>query len=273
MPGHYKDEGIVLKAIKLGEADRIVTFFTRHHGKVAAVAKGIRKTKSRFGGRLEPFTRVDLMLYRGRSLDTITSVDIVESFKGVRDHYETLTAAASLAELVDKVTPDRERALPVYALLVSGLEALAAGESTTVVPAFYVKLLSVSGYHPQLRVCAGCGSHDALAGFSAPLGGVICESCLNEEEDAVGLSSDRIATLNRLLGSELGQPGGLDETIQLTRLLRRYAEYHLERPMRSLEASGSEPRMRRHVGSVPAPSPQAALSLDEPDPAAPSGAR
>lgn len=237
MPGNYKDEGVVLKAIKLGEADRIITFFTRYNGKVQAVAKGIRKTKSRFGGRLEPFSRVDLILYRGRSLDTVTSVDIVESFKGVRDNYETLTAAASLAELVDKVTPDRERALPVYALLVSGLKALSAGGASTVVPAFFVKLLSISGYHPQLRVCSGCGSQGDLAGFSAPLGGVICASCLNEEEDAVNLSSDRIATLNRLLASDLGQPGSFDETVQLTRLLRRYAEYHLERPLRSLEAN------------------------------------
>ncbi len=238
MPGNYKDEAIVLKAIKLGEADRIITFYTRYNGKVRAVAKGIRKTKSRFGGRLEPFTRVDLILYRGRNLDTVTSVDIVESFKDVRDHYERLTAAAALAELVDKVTPERERALPVYALLVSGLKALAAGLPTSVVPGFYVKLLSISGYHPQLRICAGCGAGEGLAGFSAPLGGVICESCLNEEEDAVSLSSERIATLNRLLASDLGQPHGLEETIQLTRLLRRYAEYHLERPLRSLEMPG-----------------------------------
>lgn len=236
MPGNYKDEGVVLKAIKLGEADRIVTFFTRYNGKVQAVAKGIRKTKSRFGGRLEPFTRVDLMLYRGRSLDTITAVDIVESFKDVRNGYESLTAAASLAELVDKVTPDRERALPVYALLVAALRALAAGDTNTVVPGFYVKLLSISGYHPQLRACAGCGSHADLAGFSAPLGGVICESCLHEEEDAVSLGAERIALLNRLLAADLGHPGGVEETIQLTRLLRRYAEYHLERPLRSLEA-------------------------------------
>ncbi len=236
MPGLYKDEGIVLKAIKLGEADRIITFFTRYNGKVQAVAKGIRKTKSRFGGRLEPFTRVDLMLYRGRSLDTVTGVDIVESFKAVRGEYARLTAAAALAELVDKVTPDRERALPVYALLVSGLQALAAAGPSTVVPGFYVKLLSISGYHPQLRVCAGCGSNTDLAGFSAPLGGVVCEACLHEEEDAVSLSRDRIAALGRLLAADLGAPGGVDETIQLTRLLRRYAEFHLERPLRSLEA-------------------------------------
>lgn len=235
MPGLYKDEGIVLKAIKLGEADRILTIYTRYNGKVDAVAKGIRKTKSRFGGRLEPFTRVDLMLYRGRNLDTITGADIVDSFKALRTDYASLTAAASLAELVDKVTPDREKALPVYALLVAGLKALASGGPSTVVPAFYVKLLSISGYHPQLRICAGCGSASGLRGFSAPLGGVVCESCLNEEEDAVSLSDEHIAMLNRLLESELGQPDGAGEGAHLARLLRRYAEFHLERPMRSLE--------------------------------------
>ena len=206
MPGLYKDEGVVLKAIKLGEADRILTIYTRYNGKVDAVAKGIRKTKSRFGARLEPFTRVDLMLYRGRSLDTITGVDIVDSFKAIHTDYESLTAAAAVAELVDKITPEREKALPVYALLVSALKALNAGGPSTVVPAFYVKLLSISGYHPQLRMCGHCGSGTDLRGFSAPLGGIVCESCLNEEEDAVALSDERIAMLDRLLVSELGQP-------------------------------------------------------------------
>ena len=240
MPGLYKDEGVVLKAIKLGEADRILTIYTRYNGKVQAVAKGIRKTKSRFGGRLEPFTRVDLMLYRGRSLDTVTGADIVESFKSVRDDYRSLTAAASLAELVDKVTPDREKSLQVYALLVSGLKALASGGPSTVVPAFYVKLLSVSGYHPQLQICSVCGSDHDLRGFSAPLGGVVCESCLNEEEDAVTLSDDRLELLNRVLASELGQPDGAHESAYLARLLRRYAEFHLERPLRSLETPATQ---------------------------------
>src|SRR5918911_4675878 len=108
MAGLYKDEGVVLKTIKLGEADRIVTLFTRHNGKVRAVAKGIRKTKSRFGGRLEPFTRAQLVVYRGRTLDTVTSADILTSFKEVRDDYARLTSAAALAELVEKITPDRE---------------------------------------------------------------------------------------------------------------------------------------------------------------------
>src|ERR671938_517608 len=101
MAGLYKDEGVVLKTIKLGEADRIVTLFTRDNGKVRAVAKGVRKTRSRFGGRLEPFTTVSLLIHRGRSLDTITSADVVSSGRAVRADLARLSGAAVLADLVD----------------------------------------------------------------------------------------------------------------------------------------------------------------------------
>src|SRR5687767_14179182 len=117
MPGLYKDEGIVLKTIKLGEADRIVTIFTRSNGKVRAVAKGVRKTKSRFGARLEPFTWAHLMIYRGRNLDTITAVDIIRSFDAVRTDYRSLTSASALVDVVEKITPEREEAGSTYSLL------------------------------------------------------------------------------------------------------------------------------------------------------------
>jgi DNA repair protein RecO (recombination protein O) len=235
MPGLYKDEGIVLKTMKLGEADRIVTLFMRDNGKVRAVAKGIRKTKSRFGGRLEPYTRVSLLVYRGRNLDTITSVDIVTSGKEVRADYERLVAASALADLVDKVTPDHERAPSVYGLLVAGLEALGTHGATTVVPAFAVKLLSISGYHPQLSVCAGCGDGVPLGAFSPAMGGAVCERCGLEDHGAVVMPADRIGLLARLLASDFGVVGDDSATSELTHALRRYAEYHLERPLRSLE--------------------------------------
>ena len=237
MPGLYKDEAIVLKTIKLGEADRIVTLMTRSHGKVRAVAKGVRKTKSRWGGRLEPFTHVDLMLYKGRGdLDTITAADIRSSFDVIRTDYERLTAAASLAELVDKITPDRESAGNTYALLLAGLRALLQGRGDSIVPGFFVKLLSISGYHPQLGVCAGCGTNARLAGFSAELGGVVCEDCWNEDERAMRLSPEGIALLERLLSSDLGAPADPADAGEVTGVLRRYAEFHLERPLRSLRA-------------------------------------
>jgi DNA repair protein RecO (recombination protein O) len=235
MPGLYKDEGIVLKTIKLGEADRIVTLFTRRNGKVRAVAKGVRKTKSRFGGRLEPFTRVALLIYQGRNLDTITSADILTSFDEVRTEYSRLTSGAAIVEMVEKLTPERERALSTYALLLAALKALASGGGPTVVPAFIVKLLSLSGYHPQLQTCAGCGNGGELSAFSSSLGGAICDECWRDDREAVRLASDRIALLSRLLVEDFGHPAGTTETNEVTQLLKSYSEYHLERPLRSLK--------------------------------------
>ena len=235
MPGLYKDEAIVLKTIKLGEADRILTLMTRGNGKVRAVAKGVRKTKSRWGARLEPFTRVELMLYKGRKdLDTITSADILTSFEAVRRDYSRLTAAAALADIVDKITPDRERAFSTYALLVGGLQAIADDKGGTVVPAFLVKLLSVCGYHPELGACAGCGEGNALGGFSPALGGVVCQECWDADDSAMRMPTERIALLSRLLASEFGEEASFEETEAVTAALRRYAEFHLERPLRSL---------------------------------------
>jgi DNA repair protein RecO (recombination protein O) len=234
MPGLYKDEAIVLKTMKLGEADRIVTLLTREHGKVRAVAKGIRKTKSRFGGRLEPLTRVDLMLYRGRDLDTITAAQIITSFDSVRTDYSTLTAAAALVEAVEKIIPDRERSFSVYALLLGGLQALADGKGESVVPAFLVKLLSLSGYHPQLTVCAGCGTPTGLSGFSPAMGGAVCQLCWQEDPDSFQVSEATIVFLAALLAEEFGQQSQGDRTFESLQTLRRYAEYHIERPLRSL---------------------------------------
>lgn len=235
MPGIYKDEAVVLKTIKLGEADRIVTLMTRQHGKVRAVVKGVRKTKSRWGARLEPFTRVELMLYKGRKdLDTITSADILTSFDAVRKDYGRLTSAAALADIVDKITPDRERAFSTYALLIGGLQALSDGKGATVVPAFLVKLLSVCGYHPELKACAGCGEQARLGGFSPSLGGVVCEDCYEEDDSAMRMPPERIALLSRLLSAEFGEPATAAEADAVTQALRRYAEFYLERPLRSL---------------------------------------
>ena len=239
MPGIYKDEGIVLKTIKLGEADRIVTLFTRDNGKVRAVAKGIRKTKSRFGGRLEPFTKVALVVYRGRNLDTVTSADILSSFRAIREDYGRLTAAATLAEIVEKITPEDERSFDVYALLNGGLEALHAYGPSTVVPAFLVKLLSLSGYHPQLGSCAGCGAAGPLSGFSPAAGGAVCEGCRREDRSSIRMAEDRLELLSRLLRADFGLAAEPEPTFDVTGALRRYAEYHLERPLKSLHLAGS----------------------------------
>lgn len=235
MPGLYKDEGIVLKTIKLGEADRIVTLYTRENGKVRAVAKGIRKTKSRFGARLEPFTQVQLLIYKGRNLDTITSVDILDAFEPLRRDYLKLTSASALVDVVEKITPDRETAPSVYSLLYQGLTAVAGGGGAPVVPAFLVKLLSLSGYHPSLSVCAGCGDDEQLGAFSAAFGGVVCRGCSSQDRDAERLTYDHVALMAALLRSDLGNERADERlTFEVTQVLRRYAEYHLERPLKSL---------------------------------------
>ena len=234
MPGLYKDEGVVLKTIKLGEADRIVTLYTRQNGKVRAVAKGVRKTKSRFGARLEPFTHVSLLIYRGRNLDTITGAHILTSFDEVRGDYERLMWAAALVESVEKITEEREESLQVYGLLLSGLAALGQGKGPSVVPAFLIKLLSISGFHPSLRVCAGCGGTTGLGGFSVSLGGAVCRSCWRDDPGALRLSPERIALLGELLAGDFGAPAGAEDLGELNAILQRYAEFHLERPLRSM---------------------------------------
>jgi DNA repair protein RecO (recombination protein O) len=157
----YKEQGIVLRSVKLGEADKIVTILTQGSGKVRAVAKGLRKTTSRFGGRLEPFTHVNLMLYRGRgALDTVTQVEIMAAHRRIRDDLTLFAAAETMVEAVDKVAEEHERNVPLVVLLLHGLRALDAGptDPASVAESFWLKLLSLSGFHPALTACAVCGS-------------------------------------------------------------------------------------------------------------------
>ena len=159
----YKEQGIVLRSMKLGEADKIVTILTQGSGKVRAVAKGVRKTTSRFGARLEPFTHVNLMLYRGRgSLDTVTQAEIVAPHRHIREDLSLFAAAETMVEAVDKVAEEHERNVPLVLLLLNGLRALDAEpqDPAIVAESFLLKLLSLSGFHPALTACAVCGSPD-----------------------------------------------------------------------------------------------------------------
>src|SRR5437660_580524 len=123
----YRDQGIVLRSIRLGEADRIVTVFAQSSGRVRMVAKGVRKMKSRFGARLDAFTHVDLLLYKGRDLDIVTQAEIVARYPRLREEYAAFTAAAAMADAVERTTPERERNVRLFVLLRGGLRALDAG--------------------------------------------------------------------------------------------------------------------------------------------------
>jgi DNA repair protein RecO (recombination protein O) len=234
----YKEQGVVLRSIKLGEADKIVTVMTQGSGKVRAVAKGIRKTTSRFGGRLEPFTHVSLMLYRGRgSLDTITQAEIIAPHRAVRDDLALFAAGETMLEAVDKVAEEHERNVRVLLLLLSGLRALESRPAVPVAVAesFMLKLLSLSGFHPALTACAACGGTDPVL-FDAGQGGAVCASCA--EPDAGTVSREALRYLSGLgfadmadAGATLAEPRVRKES---RALLYGFAEYHLERRMKSL---------------------------------------
>ena len=158
----YRDDGIVLRTQKLGEADRIITILGRTTGRVRAVAKGVRRTKSRFGARLEPFTHVDLMLHPGRSLDVITQAEVIRPYgEPLAADYPRYTAGVAMLETAERFTPmEKEPALRQLLLLIGGLRALGEAEhdSRLVLDAFLLRSLAVAGYAPALEECARCGA-------------------------------------------------------------------------------------------------------------------
>src|SRR3954465_6853212 len=157
MPGLYRDSGVVLRTIKLGEADRIVTVFTQGHGKIRAVAKGVRKTTSKFGARLEPTSRIAIQCSQAREPDILTHAETLEANRALREEYALFTHAIPMLEAVDQVAQDREPNPAIYRMLTGALRALADTRSPLVTPAFFWKLLSLEGFHPMLDECARCG--------------------------------------------------------------------------------------------------------------------
>jgi DNA repair protein RecO (recombination protein O) len=234
----YKEQGVVLRRVKLAEADRIVTIMTQGAGKVRAVAKGARRTTSRFGARLEPFTHVSLLLYRGRgALDTVTQAEIIAAHRPLRDDYELITAGEAMLESVDKVAEEHERNVRLFLLLLSGLRALETrpADPAAVAESFLLKLLSLSGFHPSLTACAVCGRpHPEL--FASGQGGAVCAGCA--EHGAGPVSVPALSLLAAYAGTDLAV-AGRDRTDGPVRrearaMLYGFAEYHLDRRMRSL---------------------------------------
>jgi DNA repair protein RecO (recombination protein O) len=233
----YKDQGLVLGSVKLAEADKIVTILTQGEGKVRAVAKGIRRTTSRFGARLEPFTHVNLMLYRGRSLDIVTQADILTAFRPVRDDFGLFSAGETMLEAVDKVAEEHERNVRLFLLLLGGLRALEAGpaDPAAVAEAFLLRLLGLSGFAPALAACAVCGDRH-VARFSNSQGGAVCEGC--HDRDARRVDPAALAWLDGLVAGDLADAGqgpiGPEVRGQARALLFGFSEYHLDRRIRSL---------------------------------------
>jgi DNA repair protein RecO (recombination protein O) len=217
VPGPVKTEAIVLRSLRYGEADRILHCYTPGRGRIGAIAKGVRKTRSRFGGRLEPFFRLNLVLHEGRSdLMTVTSVETVEPYAALRADGAALDSAARACDAVVRLFDTPEPSPPVFHLLANELALLDAGAAASGTAgarlpsqathenqlAFRLKLLLVAGLAPQLRACATCGEAEHLVGFSGAAGGVVCGAC---EAGAFRMDAETHAFLTEAIGRPLAQ--------------------------------------------------------------------
>ncbi|MGH9164626.1 MAG: DNA repair protein RecO [Acidimicrobiales bacterium] len=231
----YRDQAVVLRTMRLGEADRIVTMVTPGRGKVRAVAKGVRKTSSRFGSRLEPISHVSLLLYEGRELDIVTQAETLDHFRAIREDLDRMRRAICLLEAVDQVAQERKASPRLYQMLVGALRSLAARDAALLVPAFFWKLVSLEGSHPLLDACATCGATDRLEAFDLGEGGVLCRTC----RQGVPVSAEALELLRRMLGGDLArvlhEPAS-EVTAEVEELAHRAIEHHLERRLRSLRA-------------------------------------
>jgi DNA repair protein RecO (recombination protein O) len=237
----YRDDGIVLRTQKLGEADRIITVLGRT-GRIRAVAKGVRRTKSRFGARLEPFTHVDLMLHPGRSLDVITQAEVIRPYGApLVGDYPRYTAGVAMLETAERFTPvEKEPALRQLLLLIGGLRTLSEPEHDPrlVLDAFLLRSLAVAGYAPALEECARCGAPGRgdrrLPAFAVPAGGMVCASC--RPHGAASPAPGTVALMAALLRGDWVRADGSERKhqVECSGLVAAYLQWHLEHSIRSL---------------------------------------
>lgn len=234
----YRDAGIVLRVHKLGEADRIITLLTRDRGIVRAAAKGIRKTTSRFGGRLEPFMHVDLQLAEGRSLDIITQVETINAFaKDLGGDYAAYTAGTAMLETAERlVQEDGEPAVPQLQLLVGALRALTEGRMTPslILDSYQLRALSIAGYAPTFDACARCAAEGPHRNFHAASGGMLCDDC--RVAGSAAPSPFTVSLLAGLLSGDWVAVGTSDDRSrrEASGIVSAYLSWHLERGLRSL---------------------------------------
>ena len=233
----YRDEAIVLRTQKLGEADRIITLLTRGNGRVRAVAKGVRRTTSRFGSRLEPFTHVDLQLAEGRSLDVVTQAETLSPYAArIGSDYERYTAGTVMLETAERlVVEEKEPALQQFLLLVGALRAMSTGRAPNqVLDSFLLRSMSVAGYAPSFTGCARCGLEGPHRAFNPAAGGVLCGSC--RTPGSASPAMETVALLGALLAGDWGVVEASDprHRKEATGLVAAYLAWHMERGLKSL---------------------------------------
>ena len=232
----YRDTGVVLRTYKLGESDRIVVLMTEQNGKVRAVAKGVRKTRSKFGARLEPMSHVNLLLYRGRELDIVSQAESVEPLGPMLSSLDRASQGMAAIEAVDQLALDREPNPRLYRMAVGVLRTIAERPAALNVPAFYWKLLAAEGLEPQLDACVRCNETEpgvALVAIDLIEGGVVCRSC----RSGSSISPSALQIMREILGGRLNEALARPEspsTHEVGSLATRALEQHLERRLRAI---------------------------------------
>ena len=234
----YRDEGIVIRTQKLGEADRIITLFTREHGRVRAVAKGVRRTKSKFGARLEPASHVDIQLYTGKTFDVVTQVEAVENYgDAISSDYQKWTIASSILEAAERFSANEgEPALQQFLLLSGALKALAheSHDPSLILDAYLLRSLSIAGYAPSMTICSRCEAPGPHKYFSLVGGGSVCAECkpsasATPAPETLTLMSDLL--ISNWNGADQSQ---IRNRREASGLIAAYLQWHLERGLKSL---------------------------------------
>ncbi len=234
----YRDEAVVLRAQKLGESDRIVTLLTRSHGRVRAVARGVRKTSSRIGGRLEPFAHVDILLHTGKSLESVTQVESIAAMGGqLSSDYVAWTSGTAMLETAERLTPQEgEPAVPQFALLVSGLRSLTAKEHDPrlILDSYLLRSLAVAGWSPSFHDCAQCGSEGPHRAFAIAAGGIVCDVC--RPPGSAAPKPETIELLGALLSGEWERVDASEarSRSEASGLIAAFLQWHLDRGLKSL---------------------------------------
>ncbi len=230
----YRDEGVVLRTYKLGEADRIIVLFTRGRGKVRAVAKGVRRTRSKFGSRLEPGSIVELQLYEGRNLDIVTQAERTEPLANLRSDLDRYGRSAILLEAIDQTANEGDANPALFKLLTGALRELDQSGNALVVPAFVAKLLALEGVQPMVDACVSCGATDDLATIQLHEGGVLCRRCGRGLGQPITPAA-RLALCDVLAGQVRHVLTTTSEPVaqELEALAARMIEQHIERRLQS----------------------------------------
>lgn len=243
---------MILRTHKLGEADRIVTMLSRRNGKIRAVAKGVRRTSSKFGSRLEPFMVADVQLYQGRSLDIVQQAESLGAYGAdIAVDYERFTAASAMVETADRLS-EAEATAEQYLLLVGGLRSLSRGEhaARSILDSYLLRVMALSGWAPALEDCARCAAPGPHTHFGPQLGGVVCDACAPAGSPRISAST--LVLLRALMSGdwEMIDAAGPRDLAPASGTVAAYVQWQLERGIRSLEhvtspPPGSQPRSVR----------------------------